>query len=368
MKYLSRKLNSKGIYLLLLSILISLIGCRENSIGPVISSPSIISELHVEGKYIRTSKGTAVRLTGVNIPSLEWSNEGEHISQSIQIAIKDWGANVIRFPLCQDRWFGKADGQSDSGKSYKAIVEMAINQTINLGAYAVIDLHWSDAGVWGSYLGQHKMPDQNSLIFWKDFAKKYSNNPGVLFDLYNEPHDVDWNIWKSGGEVSEVINGNNISYNSIGLQNLIDSIRSEGAKNLVIINGLDWGYDLSGVLKGYELADANGNGIIYGSHIYPWKGSDFITWDLHAGSISKYHPVYIGEVGCQPNPSIIYPNIWAPEIIQYINSHNLSWTAWSFHPSAYPCLISDWNYTPTSYWGVYVKDALSKKKISKISF
>lgn len=352
--------------LLFVSLLIS--SCRDKSpTGPEIPTPSVISQLHVDGKYIKTSKGTAVRLTGVNIPSLEWSNEGEHLTQSIQVAIKNWEANVIRLPLCQDRWFGKADGQSDSGKSYQTIVDMAIKQTNSLGAYAVIDLHWSDAGAWGKYLGQHKMPDNNSITFWKVIAKKYSNNPGVLFDLYNEPHDVDWNIWKLGGQVNENIDGINITYNSVGLQEIIDSIRSVGAKNIIIVSGLDWGYDLTGVLTGYSLNDPNGNGIIYSSHIYPWKGSDFITWDLHVGLISKYYPVFIGEVGCKPAPTQVDPNIWAPEILQYINLRGLSWAAWSFHPSASPCLISDWNYNPTSYWGVYVKDALLKNKTNTVA-
>ncbi len=333
---------------------------------PEIPTPTAISLLHVDGKYIKTSNGTAVRLTGVNIPSLEWSNEGEHLTQSIQIAIKDWGANVIRFPLCQDRWFGKADGQSDSGNSYQAIVGMAINQANDLGAYAVIDLHWSDAGVWGKNLDQHKMPDENSLTFWKDIVKKYANYPGVLFDLYNEPHDVDWNVWEFGGQVSESINGNNVSYNSVGLQEIIDSIRSSGAKNVIITSGLDWGYDLTGILAGFNLNDPNGNGIIYSSHIYPWKGTNAFAWDMHVGFVSNNYPVFIGEVGCKPDPVQVDPNIWAPAILQYINSHGLSWAGWSFHPTAYPCLISDWNYTPTSYWGAYVKDALLKNKIAKL--
>jgi hypothetical protein len=40
-------------------------------------------------------------------------------------------------------------------------------------------------------------------------------------------------------------------------------------------------------------------------------------------------------------------------------AHDLPWLAWSLHPGAKPCLIKDWNFTPTSF-GERVKDALQK--------
>ncbi|MHC4596834.1 MAG: hypothetical protein ACYS19_18050, partial [Planctomycetota bacterium] len=42
----------------------------------------------------------------------------------------------------------------------------------------------------------------------------------------------------------------------------------------------------------------------------------------------------------------------------YINKHGLNWTAWCFHPYAGPPLLEDWDYTPTPYWGDFVKRAL----------
>ena len=55
------------------------------------------------------------------------------------------------------------------------------------------------------------------------------------------------------------------------------------------------------------------------------------------------------------------PYTWAPQVLDYINKHQFSWTAWSFHPSASPCLITGWDYTPTPYWGVFVKTDLAGK-------
>ena len=61
----------------------------------------------------------------------------------------------------------------------------------------LLDLHWSDAGEWGRHIGQHKMPDENTVAFWSDAAARYKNDPAVLFDLYNEPHDVPWEVWQA---------------------------------------------------------------------------------------------------------------------------------------------------------------------------
>ena len=52
------------------------------------------------------------------------------------------------------------------------------------------------------------------------------------------------------------------------------------------------------------------------------------------------------------------PYLWAPEIIAFIQANRLHWTAWSFHPGATPRVISDWDFTPTPFWGAFVRTAL----------
>ena len=42
-----------------------------------------------------------------------------------------------------------------------------------------------------------------------------------------------------------------------------------------------------------------------------------------------------------------------------IQKHKLNWTAWSFHPKSTPRVICDWDYTPTPFWGAFVKKALA---------
>jgi hypothetical protein len=50
---------------------------------------------------------------------------------------------------------------------------------------------------------------------------------------------------------------------------------------------------------------------------------------------------------------------WPADMIGLIQAKKLNWTGFSFHPRSGPSIISDWNYTPTPYWGIFVKQALA---------
>lgn len=320
--------------------------------------------LHVAGTQLKDKAGHVVRLQGVNIPSLEWTSGGDHVLQSLGAAMDDWHATLVRLPLSQDRWFGKAPEQNDQGLAYRALVDSVVQAAATRGKYLLLDLHWSDADQWGQHIGQHSMPDDNSAVFWKAVASRYANNSAVLFDLYNEPRDVTWDLWQHGGTVVEHSadpkQGADLTYHSPGMQSLLHTVRATGAKNIVIAGGLDWAYDLSGIVNGHALTDTHGNGVVYATHIYPWK----TDWDKHVTPATRRYPVIVSEVGCEP----LKPNapdwqkvdcaVWAPQALDYIDTHKLSWTAWSFHTGASPCLISDWSYATTPYWGAYVKAAL----------
>ena len=321
--------------------------------------------LKVVGTDIVNEKGEPVLLRGVNAACLEWTSDGQgRILKTVDTAIKEWHANIIRLPLSQDRWFGKGPEQTDGGKAYRNLVQQVVDTCATQKCYIVLDLHWSDCDEWGANIGQHSMPDSNSIVFWQDLAPIYANQAAVLFDLYNEPHDVSWEVWLNGGSITDTPNSRHVgppkSFHAVGMQRLLDTVRATGAKNVIIAGGLDWAYDFSGILAGRRLSDPAGNGVIYANHCYDNKKESVDTWISNMEEASAKLPVIVSEFGGISGPSRVAPSDnWLLHVLRALDEHHWSWVAWNLHTGAPPNLISDWNYTPTPGFGAYVKKALA---------
>jgi hypothetical protein len=234
----------------------------------------------------------------------------------------------------------------------------------------VIDLHRFGA------------PDEKHAAFWKDVATRYKNHPAVIFEIFNEPHGISWEVWRNGGRVKDgkvedvgvVESSEGPGEKSIGMQALVDAVRSTGAKNIIVAGGLDWSYNISGVLNGFALDEREGgNGIVYSTHVYPWKKN----WQKNFIDVAAKYPLFMGEVGCPEKwedfsfipegqrleklgPECTWPN----DMLATIQKHKINWTGFSFHPKCGPPVISDWNYTPTPYWGAWVKRALAGEQFT----
>lgn len=306
-----------------------------------------------------------VWLQGMNVASLEWSMVGEQVHKSIVVGIEEWKGNVVRLPIKDDYWFGKETG--DGGKAYREVVDQAVTLAANRGCYLVLDLH------------RYRAPKKEHLAFWKDAASRYKNHPAVIFDLLNEPHGISWEVWRDGGFVEEKRKDgdedaflspeeklhNKRGFQSPGMQAMLDAVRSAGAKNLVLVGGLDYAYELDGIVNGYGLKDEEGNGIIYACHIYPWKKN----WQKKLLDAAALHPILLGEVGADAKKMDFMPHeyqedaeTWVPAILGLIQEYKLNWTAWCFHPSASPRMLKNWDYEPTPAWGLPAKEAMSGKK------
>jgi len=324
-------------------------------------------ELRVVGTELQTREGKVVQLQGVNVVSLEFLVMGENVLRTCQLAVEEWKANCIRLPVREDYWFGTGPGQKDGGAAYRKLVDDCINMVANRGAYVLLDLH------------RYRAPKEEHVVFWKEAAAQYKDHPAVLFDIFNEPHGISWEVWRNGGYVEEKKKDGDEDaflseedkaklrkgFHSPGMQALVNAIRGVGAKNIIAAGGLDWAYDLSGIANGYALDDAGGNGIMYSTHIYNWKRD----WAGKVLVVADKYPIIVGETGADPNKMNFIPAeaqedpyTWSPDLIGFVQKHKFQWTAFSFHPQCTPILILDWNYTPSPFWGRFVKDALAGKQ------
>lgn len=357
-------------------------------------------QLKVSGNQLVTaSGGCTFHMKGVDVSGLEYSTTGDGdgaptttisgVSMTdypsiVNEAITVWGANYIRLPLNQDYWMG-CNGANQT--AYQGMVRAVVNACSQNNAYVILDLHWSgtysgtsastpcSGGGWSTSTSQQAMPDWNSEAFWTAVASTswIENNPAVFFDLYNEPYDpsgVDttfWNIWKNGGATGSTPS------NTPGMQNLVNTIRATGANNVIVAGGLNYAYDLKGLVgkqsgstTHYNLTDtASGNGIVYATHWYPYKASGN-SWTPAAyaptdvDQAAAVYPVIVTEFG-EYSGAPDTTGAWDQSVITYFLNHTgyVGGSAWAFSPDVGPTLLTSWSgFTPSAYHGVTVRNWL----------
>lgn len=305
--------------------------------------------LSVSGDNIVNNMGYPLRLKGMVRPSLEWSKQGQYLSSKDIQAMVTWGANVVRVNMNKRFWL---DSKPVSVKgSYRQIINAIIHYAIQNNMAVILDLHWtSDEG----RVGQSPMASKDSVEFWTQVATEYKNFGTVIFELFNEPVYIPKEIWLNGGAYQGA--------EFAGYQQMYDAVRRTGAQNICIINGLDWGYDLSFVNREFGVQGTN---IVYGSHPYVdkgrsnWAGAGGSFDNNFKGVIGKY-PIIFTEFGDNVPSDYLngkYREVY-PRIIEYIAAKKIHYTGFAWwvenNNPAFPALISDWNGTATN-GGLYVK-------------
>lgn len=284
------------------------------------------------------------RFTGVARSGLESWHRGDDRLIDPALAAEDfrnmraWGANVVRIPLNQAFWL---TGTKAHYPEYAALVDATVQRAKAAGLDVILDLHYSDKGDPNatSFTIQRMADANHSVRFWREVAAKYKNDPRVMFELYNEPHDISWDVWLNGGATGD-------GFTAAGYQDLYDAVRQAGAHNLVIANGLNWGFDLSGAAT----HRVRGHNVMYGTHVYDWPEKQADAWDAGYGYLAASAPVMIGEFGTM-NCGVPYYQA----VMDYADRKGLHWIGWAWWaPPAdrmdlkctFAALLQDWNGTP----------------------
>ncbi len=333
-------------------------------ISAILSIVCSVSSLKASGRHLVDEAGNIVLLHGVSHSGTEFACVGGYgifdgsVDNASIVAMHSWNINVVRIPLNEDCWLGINGVSSQySGSNYQYAISDYINRLWAHGIYSILDLHWSAPG---STLAtkQNPMPDKDhSGSFWASVASWMGSRPYVIFDIFNEPF-VDsytngnataaWECWLNGGWCP------GIGYQAVGMQSLIQTIRStDGASNLIMVGGLRYANDLTQWLA-YKPYDPLSN-IAASTHIYNFNSCiDASCWDQTLSPIiNSGVPVIIGEFGendCQG----WFVNQVADWFTQNEVSH-LAWTWNTWNCDSGPALISNYDGTCTDSFGCTVK-------------
>lgn len=296
-------------------------------------------------RIISAATSDTVILRGVNRSGLEYCGpdeqgflSGASISRAeIEFIVKSWHCNILRLPFNQD--FVLRGRMGRSGEEYQEAIDQVIYWASLFGAYTLLDLQWLDAD--RIYGGDRNfvapLPNMESIELWTTLARRYKDEPAVLYDLFNEPHD------RLPDDPYPLIKEDGTTYppsqRAVTMKEwqpwaraLANAVRDENPDALLFVGGTNWAYDLRGMPMDLE-------NVVYSTHVYPNKGE---KWEDNFGNLSKVVPVFAGEFGGSESSKDID---FVQRLLTYMEDLGMGWAAWSW--SNEPFLVS--RYMPTAF-------------------
>ena len=320
--------------------------------GQMQASPTSATEgvLHVQGSQLIDGEGHPLLLRGAQIAGplnflANWQAGQDPrvwLNPMTFRAMRSWNMNALRLPV--SGWYYQ-------DPRFLPLLDTIITQANQAGLYVILAL-FDDAKSGSPYGQGAAVPKAENVTFWKVMAAHFAGNPMLLFDLFNEPTGLTAQTYLTGGGTLTGSTGQVSSI--IGLQPLVDAIRSAGAQQIVIAPAAIPAGDPS-----IRIHDAN---VMYTLHIYSGiAANNPAVWDQQWGSLLGQSPLFYGEWTVLPNSQIpqqcspYTPANAAPltqAFLSYMDERQINWTAWQFRPYA---LVQDMtSYTPTTFQGTWI--------------
>jgi endoglucanase len=321
--------------------------------------------LHVDGNRLVAGNQT-VRLLGVSHSGTETHCTEDHgdifqgpSGESLVTPMLAWKLNAVRVPLNEDCWLGiNGVPPVTSGKAYQTAIATFVKMLRAHNLYVVLDLHWSAPGTTLARTQQPMADEDHSPAFWTSVAGAFKDDTGVLFELYNEPFidpanadtpDV-WACWLAGCTI-KAAPPIGASWKSAGMQSMVDAVRGTGARNIIVLGGLHYANDLSGLLA--HMPSDPLKQLTAGFHVYnfSWPCTTAACWTSTIGSVASQIPVITGELGendCAHG--------FIDAFTEWADPHGLSYFGWAWNVwdcRTGPALITDYEGTPTALGAGY---------------
>jgi hypothetical protein len=314
--------------------------------------PAAVPGVRVQGNQL-LSNGVPWVPRGVQIVGLvappgaltdKYIAAGAHFGQAeLQKAVADH-ADLIRYQVSE---FGIDPQGPLYSPAYVQSIQSAVQQARALGLNVIISLQAEQPA---GEPTRCPLPDAGAERAWQVLAPMFASDNGVMFELYNEPGPLttrsDWQIWLNGGTVNQ----GNVTCQAVGMQTIVNNIRSAGADNVIILPGLNMGTSLAGVPKVTDPASPTNPQLAYSVH-YPLLTGSPALWDAAFGTFSAKAPVIVTEWNAN-STTTCFPTApqRAPLLLTYLLGKRIGVVGFAFDLPG--TIISDYSsYSPTTYSG-----------------
>ena len=338
----------------------------------------------VQGARLVDSRTGAVFVPrGVDFPSFEYacsqgwgySNGGD--TAAAAKAMHDWGVTTVRLPLNEGCWTGQNSEPAFGDRAgYQSAVRSWVATLHSQGIVVILDLHWTRPPGAADY-EQYAAPSTNSLAFWTSVAGTFASDPSVMFDLFNEPYSVwdeasndhyafslDWSCWRDGGCHPPTSDQNSDpstwhgTYTAVGMQQLVTAVRAAGARQPIVLSGLDYANDLGGWWA-HRPDDAQ---LVAGYHGYEGNlCSTTACWSSTLAALAQHVPIIAGEFGSTSGHAS-----YLTDLMTWADAHGMGYLAWAWWgsdsdggPNRYITLLADdTTFAPASPIGTTLRSHL----------
>jgi cellulase (glycosyl hydrolase family 5) len=275
---------------------------------------------HDDGTKVLQADGSPFLSYGVTVTGLAHQDYQGHVNddvQQIDATAQSWCSNTVRLQVAQDNLVGETG--STYSKQFMDAINTEVIQAERDGLVVVINAKTDD-------VEGEPAPTDATVAFWHSLMGMYRGNPQVVFDVFNEPRlymgsvDATWKAWQQGGTRD--------GRTYLGMQDVVDSIRHDGANNLVWIEGPGAASTLKHV-RGYPIT---GGPLSYAIH-HPRGNHDPSVWDADFGFLVRdgVAPVMAGEWAQYASSK---SECWkdaptaVPTFLKYLEAHSIGLNVW----------------------------------------
>ncbi len=328
---------------------LAMAGCDSSPVGfnPLNGSPpdvGTLSRLGVRDNQIVDAEGNVRILRGVAvIDPLLWRDfrfGSRRMSEGhLEELAQDWNANIIRVPIHPDlydsdpQYLSKyVDPIVEWGRDYGIYVFLGYHAHGNPVTLEVEDTPWGFEAPWR---GNPYNPDRALAIeALTAIVSRYHDMDWVIYGSFNEPAFISWRDWRPLAE------------------ELVDTIHEIDSRCLVMVSGVNFASDLSGVADD-PVQRAN---VVYEIHPYPWVSD---RWKSVVDGLLESYPVFVGEWAFGDEHPATVPE-YAQPLIDYCDERGLGWTAWVWDHQWTPRMFAGRSQTVLTEFGFTVRNALNE--------
>lgn len=292
--------------------------------GPSTDGPSLNGWLQVQGAQLTNAAGDPFRLRGMSSHGIAWYPQ---YSELAAIATtKTYGANLFRVAMYVDDTPGNYTTDASDKEENEKTMFAAIDNALSLDMYVIADWHVMEDGN-----PLNRVDD--AVDFFGRLSAKYASEPGVIYEICNEPN--------GDGVTWEVI--------SAYADQVIPVIQANAPDALILVGTPEFSSDLKSAMS-QPLPHEN---IMYAYHYYSSTLDKSYATVLDRAWEEKF-PVFVTEWGMGNGETALTEEEKqaATEFLVYTEAHKLSWVNWSLcnKDESFSAILPD--VSSTSGWTV----------------